>query len=194
MSKDDADDAITVGTLQVRLDELQTLWQTTKWRAAGFSDVDDKSEKEGGAGGESGEEAAKAAAAATAETPHLRPSKPSSPPLQSSRSYHVRASSMEVALMYTPTNGSYESVASGIPLLPHTPPTPSTSSPRVRQKAARRATLPITSERASLESLTLPLLQAHAAPAVFTCPQCNAKAVNCASRYCTQCGVQLCGG
>ncbi|KAL7707415.1 hypothetical protein N2W54_007320 [Lotmaria passim] len=184
---------ITVDALQTRLSELQTLWQTAKRREISASTSSKEGEKE-----RVEDEGLVTAATTSGGIP--QPTKPTSPPLRSPRPYHPRAPSLEAVLTLASTNGLRESMSSMAMLYPpHTPSAPSTGTPRVRHSVALQAplvttaTTASTADRASVESITLPPLQAHV-PSVLTCPHCNAKVASVASRYCSQCGVQLSAG
>ncbi|KPA81287.1 hypothetical protein ABB37_03694 [Leptomonas pyrrhocoris] len=193
MSNSQADDDITVGTLQMHLSELETLWQTTKKRDSTFNGVSSDGEKldeygneRDGVGDDDGgggvEELPEKPVAVT-DVPTLQPTKPITPPSRSPRPFHSRTPSMEAAVVSASSPASRGSISPTNALFrPHTPPTRSTSTPRARKKQARQASLTTTPERVSVEPVTLPPLQTHA-PAILTCLQCSAKEVRFGSRY-----------
>ncbi|KPI88562.1 hypothetical protein ABL78_2374 [Leptomonas seymouri] len=164
MRNSETNDTVTAESLQERLSELRTLWQTTKKTDSGFTGVSEDGEKvEGGNSGiTEGVEPIPETPPALTSVHGFQPTKPILPPLRSPQLRHPCTMPMDAAMVSAPATGSCESVAStNAPFLPHTPSALSTGTPRARQKALQ-ASGAKTPECAPVGTIALPPLNAHA--------------------------------
>ncbi|KAG5489466.1 hypothetical protein GH5_00338 [Leishmania sp. Ghana 2012 LV757] len=200
------DDLITVSSLQSRLSELQTLWNTT---ARGQEEHLPHSSS-----------ASALMVRAAAEEPYGRdvscvvqlahcpsrsvaqgPAKPTKPSLASPRSFHRHVPPMFVVLnnegedqaCHSPASTSHKLLASvGVSFTPHVPSTPPTGTPRARQRSVATTPPTFSPVRTSQEAVTLPPIRAHFVGTVpATCAHCGAKAARVSAAHCGRCGKRL---